>query len=346
MTETFFPAIASLGSMKGKAIALWSFRLLTMKITALRSMLLLGLFSSGGILLAPSPNQAQTLLAQGNLTLAFGLNQAKNLARQAAEDANGGLSQYRAEPSMHGDPLASPYVDNGDGSYTFTFRGRQPASTDYVYETVVTVTDDGTATIDYNGPIRSDNFNSTNIAAASLDLNQAKNLARQAAERENGGLSQYRAEPSMHGLAEQSPYVSNGDGSYTFTFQGRRPESLDYTYETEVKVLTDGSTQILYNGDVRTSDSSVDSGATIVDLNQAKNLARQAAEQENGGLNNYRAEPAMHGNPNESPYVLNADGSYTFTFEGRRPGSVDYTIESVVTVTPDGTVTINSNTSL
>ncbi|MEB3225567.1 MAG: hypothetical protein VKJ86_07150 [Synechococcus sp.] len=312
-----------------------------MKIVALRSMLLLSLFGGGSIFFFAPPSPAQ-----GNLIIAFGLNQAKNLARQAAEDANGGLGQYRAEPSMHGDPLASPYVDNGDGSYTFTFRGRRPESMDYTYETVVTVSAEGIATIEYNGDIRSESFNNTTITPASLDLNQAKNLARQAAERENGGLSNYRAEPAMHGLAEESPYVNNSDGSYTFTFKGRRPESFDYTYETEVKILADGTPQILYNGAIRTENATIETGANTIDLNQAKNLARQAAEQANGGLSNYRAEPAMHGNPNESPYVLNADGSYTFTFQGRRPSSFDYSIESVVTVTPDGTVTINSNTSM
>lgn len=83
------------------------------------------------------------------------LNRAKNYARQAAERINGGLSNYRAEPAMHGFAADSPYVDNGDGTWTFVFRGGRPGSDILDVETVVTVAQDGEmVNIDYNGPVR------------------------------------------------------------------------------------------------------------------------------------------------------------------------------------------------
>jgi hypothetical protein len=83
------------------------------------------------------------------------LNRAKNLARQAAENANGGLGEYRAEASMHGASAESPFVDNGDGTWTFTFQGYKPGSSVYTVETVVTVSQEGRITVNYNGRIRS-----------------------------------------------------------------------------------------------------------------------------------------------------------------------------------------------
>jgi len=85
------------------------------------------------------------------------LNRAKNLARQAAENANGGLGQYRAEASMHGASAESPFVDNGDDTWTFTFQGHKPGASVYTVETVVTVSQDGSITVNYNGRIRSSN---------------------------------------------------------------------------------------------------------------------------------------------------------------------------------------------
>ncbi|MGL5063730.1 MAG: hypothetical protein ACRC62_27405 [Microcoleus sp.] len=82
------------------------------------------------------------------------LNRAKNLARQAAENINGGLGKYRAEASMHGTSEESPFVDNGNGSWTFTFKGYRPGSSVYSVETVVTVSRDGGVRVDYNGQIR------------------------------------------------------------------------------------------------------------------------------------------------------------------------------------------------
>ncbi len=82
------------------------------------------------------------------------LNRAKNLARQAAENANGGLGEYRAEAGMHGASAQSPFVENGDGTWTFTFQGHKPGASVYTVETVVTVSQNGRITVDYNGRIR------------------------------------------------------------------------------------------------------------------------------------------------------------------------------------------------
>jgi hypothetical protein len=76
------------------------------------------------------PSAADKILALGR---------AKNVARQAAEAANGGLNNYRAENSMHGPVEQVPCKDNGDGTWTFTFQGTAPGETTPIVETVVTV---------------------------------------------------------------------------------------------------------------------------------------------------------------------------------------------------------------
>ena len=83
------------------------------------------------------------------------LNRAKNLARQAAEIANGGLQRYRAEASMHGAAIDAPFEELED-AWIFTFRGGEPGFIRPSIETQVRV-DRRTfqTTILYNGPIRS-----------------------------------------------------------------------------------------------------------------------------------------------------------------------------------------------
>lgn len=86
-----------------------------------------------------------------------------------------------------------------------------------------------------------------------IDLNRAKNLARQAAEEANGGIRVYRAEASMHGPAQQCPYVDNGD-SWTFTFLGGRPGSNTMTIESVVTVYKSSPRVVVaYNGAVRSA---------------------------------------------------------------------------------------------
>ncbi|AFZ43455.1 hypothetical protein PCC7418_1255 [Halothece sp. PCC 7418] len=85
-----------------------------------------------------------------------------------------------------------------------------------------------------------------------VELNRAKNLARQAAEQENGGLTEYRPEPAMHGPAQATNYEELAEGVWQFTFQGRRPTADEYTIESVVVVNTNtGETTIEYNGPIR-----------------------------------------------------------------------------------------------
>lgn len=94
------------------------------------------------------------------------------------------------------------------------------------------------------------------------------------------------------------------------------------------------------------SPGSPEYASYIRDLNKAKNFARQAAERANGGLGNYRAEPAMHGQASKSPYKDNGNGTWTFSFSGSRPGETTPCYESVVTVSrQDWKVTVDSNRS-
>ncbi len=82
------------------------------------------------------------------------LTRAKNYARQAAEERNGGLRVYRAEAKMHGPVRETGLIENPDGTVTFKFYGGAPAAPPSI-ESVVTVEINGWRTrIDYNGPIR------------------------------------------------------------------------------------------------------------------------------------------------------------------------------------------------
>ncbi|HAG81508.1 MAG TPA: hypothetical protein DCL61_10130 [Cyanobacteria bacterium UBA12227] len=112
----------------------------------------------GVLTITSLPIYAQTNSSQPQFGLMrnIELNGAKNLARQTAERLNGGLGSYRAESAMHGPPSQAPYVDNGNGTWAFTFLGSQPGSATPTIETVVTVARDSRqVTVDYNGPIRS-----------------------------------------------------------------------------------------------------------------------------------------------------------------------------------------------
>lgn len=101
---------------------------------------------------------ATKAIASGDAAMANinALGRARNLARQTAEAANGGLMNYRTDASVHGRLSDAVCVDNGNGSWTFTIKGGAPGLTTPTIETVVTV-DSSTwqVKVDYNGAVRS-----------------------------------------------------------------------------------------------------------------------------------------------------------------------------------------------
>ena len=98
---------------------------------------------------------AQSPMTTGTITVS------KNLARQAAERANGGLDNYRSEAAMHGPALDAPYRDGGE-TWIFTFRGGAPGALDFTVESEVTVNKTTLETIIlYNGPLRNTGSEST-----------------------------------------------------------------------------------------------------------------------------------------------------------------------------------------
>lgn len=148
-------------------LAVTSFALLTAIPVAANALTPIPLASkSDGATLSQSSSTRQWLMADkkddkndkkgrnNNRAVQLDLSRAKNLARQAAEEANGGLRVYRAEDSMHGPASQCPYVDNGD-SWTFTFLGGRPGSVAKTIESVVTVyKDSSSVVVAYNGAVR------------------------------------------------------------------------------------------------------------------------------------------------------------------------------------------------
>ena len=101
-----------------------------------------------------TPTNPLNLQIQNSAAQAGNLNRAKNLARQTAEKANGGLGLYRAEASMHGPAAEAPFIDNGNGTYTFTFLGGKPGYTTPSVQSVVTVnTTDWSTHMDSNAAV-------------------------------------------------------------------------------------------------------------------------------------------------------------------------------------------------
>jgi hypothetical protein len=108
--------------------------------------------TSATLVINSLPIQAQPVPGHRSL---ISLGRAENLAREAAEQANGGLQNYRAENSMYGPAERSPHIYDGHGSWTFTFKGHNPNSDTPTVESVVTVSRTGVVHVDYNEPIRS-----------------------------------------------------------------------------------------------------------------------------------------------------------------------------------------------
>jgi hypothetical protein len=102
----------------------------------------------------PAPQQIVQTSSLRNSTA--DLVKARNFARQTIEQRNGGLNHYRADISMHGPINKAPFVENEDGTITFTFLGGAPGYQVATRESIVTVDPKNNwyIYVNYNGPVR------------------------------------------------------------------------------------------------------------------------------------------------------------------------------------------------
>ncbi len=358
----------------------------------------------------------------------FFRTRAKNLARQAAEDFNGGLSNYRAESAMYGSALYAPHVENPDGSITFTFKGGPPGYTVPTLETSVTINTDRTIKINYNrslqtglavakkpsppsSPTSSTSTSSSpaptspsptsslpDPASPTSAVSSASKPSQSSRQVTNSSLGSPQSQPKVidplprpstqtaprvtQPLAPTSvqspssvtknPVQPNTNGVRRLPSvppDQMRPQPTPISPSQPDQPPADASSSLSSaSSPISTPPTSTPSrataspppvGSTVPNTNaigrspgtdflpRALNLARQAAEKQNGGISNYRAEPAMYSTPSQSPHVKNTDGSVTFTFKGGPPTtSSPYftpTVESVVTVFQDGRILVNYN---
>ncbi len=337
---------------------------------------IISLFMVGGVLSIhslPAPAQtnpgtppASSATPAGSTDVYF-INRAKNLARQAAITANGGLLRYRPDPAMFGPAVQTQYLRNGDGSITFTFAGSTPGGANPSIETVATVAPGGSVKLDYNGPPR-------NIGAGSLNLPQP--AAGQPAAGQNLPVqipvptpSQPSAalpklpqststplKPAASGAGDRPAALPKLSGSTSTALPpptvpgGSVPSALSDRPAAQTKPPEPNSTikptTVTVPGGsdsapgVRPTSGSVEEDAFFA---KARNLARQAAIKANGGLSRYRPEPSMFGPSAQTPVIKNANGSLTFKFKGGTPGTAALTTESVVTVNSAGNVSLEYN---
>ncbi len=283
----------------------------------------------------------------------FFLTRAKNLARQAAERQNGGLNFYRAEVTMYGPAIDSPHRQNSDGSVTFTFKGGAPGFVTPTVETIATVTPQGFVSLQYNGPLRS-------VAAAKVKPTppqtqwpiQPPQTLPIVLEKPVPIPSPARSQPSPpQPVAPQpilpkvaSPLPPNIPSLPALQTSPNPPLSrIPVSPQLQTPAVV--SPSIPNNSPARTLPPSTQNNGILADLflARAKNLARQAAVNANGGLAQYRPEPSMFGPAAGTPHRKNQDGSITFRFQGGIPGYRTPTVESVVTVTKNSTVTVTYN---
>lgn len=299
------------------------------------------------MILGGSPVDAQTsspITSPSKPSDPFFLTRAKNLARQSAERQNGGLNVYRAEASMYGPAIDAPYVQNSDGSVTFTFKGGAPGFTTPTVETIAIVTSDGQVQLQYNGPLR-------NVAMAQVKPANSPPTPSLPPASPLEKPVPIPVSPAPASIPPSSP-VSQEPLAPLPTTPGL--PALKSTEATTLPVIPSQAEQLPAAPQAVPSDgratpptlatSTPNNGAfTDLFLSRAKNLARQAAIKANGGLSRYRPEPSMFGPAAATPHVKNQDGSITFKFQGGTPGYVTPTLESEVTITQNSDITVTYN---
>ena len=271
----------------------------------------------------------------------FFLTRAKNLARQAAERQNGGLNAYRAEASMYGPAIDAPYVQNPEGSVTFTFKGGAPGFTTPTIETIAIVTSDGQVQLQYNGPLR--NVAMAKVKPASPPPTQS--LPPGPPIEKPVPIPVVPSTPTPESQAPIAPLPNTPDLPPLQSAE-ILPGIPSQVQQPPAAPLAQPVPSPADSRTPQTSATSIPSNNNAVNdlfLSRAKNLARQAAIKANGGLSKYRPESAMFGPAAASPHIKNQDGSITFKFRGGTPGYVTPTLESEVTITQNSDVTVTYN---